>query len=121
MIIGKGNKQRPANSSLTRMQRIYLREWLEIRGSDPGALFCYITRGGSPATTGSSFIAQSAALDLEEPYSRGEARSRGIKPLTWHDFRRTVISDIIGDSKQGGLVEAQKIAGAQLGGHNRQI
>ena len=45
MIIGKGYKQRPAKLILDQNVAIYLREWLEMRGSAPGALFCYITRG----------------------------------------------------------------------------
>ena len=50
-------------------------------------------------------------LILKNPIAGANRAAEAIKPLTWHDFRRTVISDIIADSKQGGLVEAQKIAG----------
>ena len=44
MIIGKGNKQCLAKLILDQNAGIYLREWLELRGSASGALFCYITR-----------------------------------------------------------------------------
>lgn len=111
MIIGKGNKQRPAKLILDQNAAIYLREWLEIRGSDPGALFCYITRGDHLRRLDRHLSPRALHLILKNRIAGANRAAEVIKPLTWHDFRRTVISDIIADSKQGGLVEAQKIAG----------
>ena len=110
-IIGKGNKQRPAKLILDQNAVIYLREWLEIRGSAPGALFCYITRGDHLRRLEHHLSPRALHLILKNRIAGANRAAEAIKPLTWHDFRRTVISDIISDSKQGGLVEAQKIAG----------
>jgi site-specific recombinase XerD len=115
MIIGKGNKQRPAKLILDQNEAIYLREWLELRGSAPGALFCYITRGDHLRRLESHLSPRALHLILKNRLAGANRSAEVIKPLTWHDFRRTVISDIIADSKQGGLVEAQKIAGHSSG------
>jgi site-specific recombinase XerD len=111
MIIGKGNKQRPAKLILDQNAATYLREWLEVRGSAPGALFCYITRGDHLRRLDQHLSPRALHLVLKSRIAEANRAAEVIKPLTWHDFRRTVISDIIADSKQGGLVEAQKIAG----------
>jgi site-specific recombinase XerD len=111
MIIGKGNKQRPAKLILDQNAGIYLREWLEMRSSTPGALFCYITRGDHLRRLDRHLSPRALHLILKNRIAGANRAAELIKPLTWHDFRRTVISDIIADSKQGGLVEAQKIAG----------
>ena len=111
MIIGKGNKQRPAKLVLDQNAAIYLREWLEVRGSAPGALFCYITRGDHLRRLDHNLSPRALHLILKNRIAGANRAAEAIKPLTWHDFRRTVISDIIADSKQGWLVEAQKIAG----------
>ena len=111
MIIGKGNKQRPAKLILEQNAAMYLREWLEIRGSASGALFCYITRGDHLRRLDHHLSPRALHLILKNRLADANRAAEVIKPLTWHDFRRTVISDIIADSKQGGLVEAQKIAG----------
>jgi site-specific recombinase XerD len=111
MIIGKGNKQRPAKLILDQNAAIYLREWLEMRGNALGALFCYITRGDHLRRLDQHLSPRALHLILKNRLAEANRVSEAIKPLTWHDFRRTVISDIIADSKQGGLVEAQKIAG----------
>jgi site-specific recombinase XerD len=111
MIIGKGNKQRPAKLVLDQNAAIYLREWLDVRGSTPGTLFCYITRGDHLRRLDQHLSPRALHLILKIRLAEANRVTDTIKPLTWHDFRRTVISDIIADSKQGGLVEAQKIAG----------
>jgi site-specific recombinase XerC len=111
MIIGKGNKQRPAKLILDQNAGIYLREWLELRGDAPGALFCYISRGDHLRRLDRHLSPRALHLILKNRIAGANHAAELIKPLTWHDFRRTVISDIIADSKQGGLVEAQKIAG----------
>jgi site-specific recombinase XerC len=111
MIIGKGNKQRPAKLVLDLNAAIYLREGLEIRGTVPGTLFFYITRGDHLRRLDRHLSPRALHLILKNRIADANRAAEVIKPLTWHDFRRTVISDIIADSKQGSLVEAQKIAG----------
>jgi site-specific recombinase XerD len=101
LIRGKVDKVRPmyildgAFSALS--------DWLAVRGNDPGPLFCAIGKGSK--------------IHPERPLS-GEAmrlilddriRQTGVKPLTWHDFRRTFAENLLDGGND--LVTVQKMMG----------
>jgi site-specific recombinase XerC len=113
-IIGKGNKQRPVPLKLTGNAARHLRDWLNVRGNAPGAVFCRLSpRGGHPLhlhknlTPRALHMILASRLEETRQVDRSEHRPE-LADTTWHDFRRTVISDIIA---QGDIVLAQKIAG----------
>lgn len=84
---GKGNKARqiPVNDGALDA----LRDWLTVRGEDPGPLFVAINRGGRLAL-GESMTAQAIYNALAK---RG--RQAGLRTFSPHDFRRTFAGDLL--------------------------
>ena len=82
---GKGDKDRmvPIHNGAT----AYLDDWLAIRGEDPGPMFYAIRKDGA-LLLGQGLTGQALAYILEK-----RARQAAIKPLTWHDFRRTFATE----------------------------
>jgi site-specific recombinase XerD len=109
-IIGKGNKERPVKPVLLGGAARDLQEWLLLRGGTRGALFCYITRAGNSPGAKGVISRKEVHLTTDALVKILEKRRReaGLEPLSWHDFRRTYISDLI---NQYDLVTAQKIIG----------
>jgi len=87
VILGKGNKQREAFLAPGSMAALF--DWLEIRGREPGPLFCPIRKGGILATD--RHLALSAVSYIIE-HRRALA---GVAHLTPHDFRRTLAGDML--------------------------
>jgi integrase/recombinase XerD len=85
-IIGKGNKQRKvhANGPL----RDALRAWLALRGDAPGPLFYAATPGGAIIDGRRLSYSGLQAAVLER------ARQAGVKDVSMHDFRRSLVSDL---------------------------
>lgn len=86
-IKGKRNKQRelPANTTVATA----IDDWLRIRGSQPGPLFCPINKSGALNT--------SHRLSAQSIYNiviRRGAQA-GVKDLSPHDFRRTFVGDLL--------------------------
>jgi len=109
-IIGKGNKERPVKPVLVGGAAQYLYEWLLLRGAVQGALFCYITRPSKRSDAKGVISRKDAHLTPDALVKVLEKRrlQAGLEHLSWHDFRRTYISDLI---NQYDLVTAQKIIG----------
>jgi len=109
-IIGKGNKERPVKPVLVGGAAQYLYEWLLLRGAVQGALFCYITRPSKRSSTKGIISRKDTYLTPDALVKVLEKRrlQAGLEHLSWHDFRRTYISDLI---NQYDLVTAQKIIG----------
>jgi len=109
-IIGKGNKERPVKPVLVGGAAQFLREWLLVRGESRGALFCYITRPSKRSGANGIISRKETHLTTDALVKILEKRCRqaGLEHLSWHDFRRTYISDLI---NQYDLVTAQKIIG----------
>jgi site-specific recombinase XerD len=109
-IIGKGNKERPVKPVLVGGAAQYLHEWLLLRGSTHGALFCYITRPSKRSGAKGVISRKETHLTTDALVKILEKRQlqAGLEHLSWHDFRRTYISDLI---NQYDLVTAQKIVG----------
>lgn len=79
-----------------------LSAWLEIRGTEPGALFHPVTKGGRIERRAMSPQAVRNACARR-------AASAGIKHFTPHDLRRTFVSDLLDAGADVGSV--QKLAG----------
>lgn len=109
-IIGKGNKERPVRPVLVGGAAQFLHEWLLLRGDTRGALFCYITRPSKRSGAKGVISRKETHLTTDALVKILEKRRQqaGLEHLSWHDFRRTYISDLI---NQYDLVTAQKIIG----------
>ena len=109
-IIGKGNKERPVKPVLVGGAAQFLHEWLLLRGDTRGALFCYITRPSKSSDSKGVISRKETHLTTDALVKILEKRrlQAGLEHLSWHDFRRTYISDLI---NQYDLVTAQKIIG----------
>ena len=109
-IIGKGNKERPVKPVLVGGAAQYLHKWLLLRGVANGALFCYITRPSKDSGVKGVISRKVSHLTPDALVKILEKRrlKAGLEHLSWHDFRRTYISDLI---NQYDLVTAQKIIG----------
>ncbi|MBO3732208.1 tyrosine-type recombinase/integrase [Glycomyces niveus] len=90
-IVGKGNKERAVY--VTEAAQARLDRWTQIRGNDPGALFCPINKAGRLRRTGthlSGMTGQAIAdLLMKRLVEAGQRRH------TPHDFRRTFIGELL--------------------------
>lgn len=84
---GKGRKDRTAYATHGTLEA--LRDWLRERGTESGALFHPINKGGR-IQYGMSMTAQAVYKMLEK---RGA--QAGLKTFTPHDFRRTFVGDLL--------------------------
>lgn len=85
-ILGKGNKERLTyidNGALDAMK-----DWISIRGSNPGPLFYPISRGGEVI---SRRLTNQAIYNLLQK----RAKLAGVKAFSPHDLRRTFISNML--------------------------
>lgn len=100
-VTGKGDKTRIVN--ICNGAHAALVAWLGVRGDDPGPLFYAIHRGGH-VQHGAGLSTEALAQMLAK-----RAKAAGItKPLTWHDFRRTVAGELL---EATDIVTVQKILG----------
>ena len=96
-VRGKGRKARPVY--LDNGGADALRDWLTVRGDDPGPLFWAGRRGGH-LTRGQGITGQSIYEMLKR-----RAEAAGIRDLGTHDLRRTTASDLLD------LTDAVTVAG----------
>lgn len=86
IVRGKGNKDRevyfPDNT------RIYIENWLKIRGSADGPLLLRIEKGNTISRK--RLTAQAILYILEK-----RAKDAGLEHFSPHDFRRTCIGDLL--------------------------
>ncbi|MBN2386466.1 MAG: tyrosine-type recombinase/integrase [Anaerolineales bacterium] len=96
-IIGKGRKERPVTPTVVGESARHLQDWLSIRGKSPGALFCYITRAGPKTSSKGNLLRLDKHLSTRAMAKILLKRQQqaGLDHLTWHDFRRTYVSDMI--------------------------
>ncbi len=99
IIRGKGRKDRIVyidNGALHAMK-----DWLQVRGNQPGPLFCPVNKGG---------IIEIRSLTSQAVYNmlRKRAKQAGVESFSPHDMRRTVASELI-EKKEAGT--AQKFLG----------
>ena len=103
-IIGKGNRQRPVNPKLVGNAARYLKDWLAVRCEAPGAFFCFISYRGNQRRLDKNLTPKTLHSILKNRVARA-----GPPLTTWHDFRRTILSDVIARS---GFTTAQHLAGS---------
>lgn len=87
LVRGKGRKQRRVPLANTALDLVL--EWLQLRGDDPGFLFCAMRRGDHiyPARR----LTPSGVYDM----LKRRATAAGIDTLSPHDFRRTFASNLL--------------------------
>ena len=100
-VIGKGNKANTAY--LWHETYTALNAWLDIRGDEPGHVFCPINKSGAPLIT-SGLSGEALRNILNKRIAQA-----GIDHLTWHDFRRTLTGDLL--NAKNDLVTVQKLLG----------
>ena len=81
----------------------YLKDWLTVRGDAPGALFCFISYRGNLRRLDQNLSPKTLHSILKQRVDQA-----GFPPTIWHDFRQTILSDVIARS---GLTTAQHLAG----------
>ena len=86
-IIGKRNKERTVYA--TGNACLALRDWLALRGTCPGAIFCMIRKGGEILP---DHQISPTALDK---ILRKRSEEAGVKDCDWHDLRRSVASNLL--------------------------
>ena len=99
-VMGKGNKERSA--PITQGAADALQDWLDVRGTHPGALFHPITKGGSIERR---HMTAQAIYDVLAK----RAQEAGITNLSPHDFRRTFVSDLLDAGAD--IATVQRLAG----------
>jgi integrase/recombinase XerD len=102
LIRGKGNKQR--NLPLIAVACAALADWLRVRGSRPGALFCPINKSGK-------VLVRSTCLSPQSVYNMviKRAQQAGVKDISTHDFRRTFVGNLLDAGAD--ISTAQKLVG----------
>ena len=87
LVRGKGNKQREVYVS--KGAAAALLAWVNTRGRDGGALFCYVTRGNR-IVHGHHISTVAATKILKK-----RQKASGVSKVGWHDLRRTVAGDLM--------------------------
>lgn len=105
---GKGNKERICYTAAG--ERHLLAAWLQARaqaGAPPalGPLFLPMVKGGKISKTSLKHLDSRSVLDIAQK----RARQAGVKHLTPHDFRRTMIGDLLDAGAD--IATVQKLAG----------
>jgi site-specific recombinase XerD len=100
ILHGKGNKQRIVYVKNGAARA--LAAWLECRGTEPGALFMPVNKGGK--------IDPSAMTD-QAVYNmlKKRAEQAGLSKFSPHDFRRTFVGDLL--DRGADIVTVQHLAG----------
>ncbi|MBE3037656.1 MAG: site-specific integrase [Chloroflexi bacterium] len=90
VLHAKRNKQRTAY--LVNGSRAAMADWLELRGSEPGPLFCPINKGGKLIINMAvGWLTDQAIYNVLQK----RAREAGVQDLSPHDMRRAFISDLL--------------------------
>ncbi len=86
VISGKGHKERIVwcNDG----SKDALDDWLSVRGSDEGPLFCRIRKGGQ-------ILLSRLTTQAIYHVSQERARKTGVKAFSPHDLRRTFVGDLL--------------------------
>jgi integrase/recombinase XerC len=100
-VMGKGGKRRKVYINDGALSGIT--DWLSFRGSEPGALFVAVNKGGK--ITGGRLSGEA----LRKMLDKRSQEAQLSKPVTWHDFRRTFAGNLW-DAKIDG-VTIQKLMG----------
>lgn len=100
-VHGKGGKERLSHIFDGALDA--LTAWLALRGDTPGAIFCPVRKGGH-LVPGATMTTQALADVLEK-----RQKQAAVKPLTWHDLRRSFAGDLLGNGVD--VATVQKLMG----------
>ena len=100
-VQGKGGKERLSHIFDGALDAITA--WLALRGATPGPLFNPIRKGGH-LVPGATMTTQALADVLEK-----RQKQAAVKPLTWHDLRRSFAGDLLGNGVD--VATVQKLMG----------
>ncbi|HEX8861439.1 MAG TPA: site-specific integrase [Actinomycetes bacterium] len=89
-IDGKGRKER--ESVLAPWCRSPLEHYLKVRGTLEGSLFSVLRRNGKVANPPARITLSGMQLILEKRIAE-----HSLQPFTWHDLRRSLVSDLLDD------------------------
>lgn len=100
VLEAKGNKDRVAYAGRDALFAVAL--WIRLRGEQPGALFCPVTKAGR---------IELRAMSAQAIYNMCAKRAEqaGIKHFSPHDMRRTFISELL--DRGADLVKVQRLVG----------
>lgn len=100
VIHGKGNKERTAYIESGALAA--LDDWLHVRGQNPGALLCPVSKSGE---------IERRALTPQAIYNAlaKRAEQANVKNISPHDLRRTFVSDLLDAGAD--IATVQKMAG----------
>lgn len=107
-VLGKGNRERRV--FLEPGAQAALADWLELRGEEPGALFCRISKGGRLALPNPPLPVQALSTQAVYDVVRKRARAAGLEErVSPHDFRRTLLTHLLQRGRD--VFTVQAIAG----------
>lgn len=86
-LIGKRNKERLIY--VTGSARPVLRDWLALRGTESGPLFCRIRKDGV------IYFNKGLTPTALDRILRKRAKRAGVADVDWHDLRRTTASNLL--------------------------
>ena len=89
---GKGRKPRPV--SLPASAFPALKDWLEVRGSEPGPLFCAVLKNGRLVREPQGQL-RGLSGSAVWAICKERGRKAGIQPPAPHDLRRTWTGDLL--------------------------
>lgn len=103
ITVKHGKRQKVRTVALFGGARDYMRDWLEVRGDEPGPLFLAILKSGRVQAQGIGTRAMQKILDKR-------AAEAGIPEATgWHDARRTLAGNLLDQGTD--IATVQKILG----------
>jgi site-specific recombinase XerD len=102
LLVRKGKRGKSRKVYLPLSALFFVEKWLSIRGSEPGALFCRIRKGGR------LHLGRMHPDAIWRLFQK-RARVAGLESFSPHDFRRTFCSDLLDAGVD--LVTVQKLAG----------
>lgn len=102
LTIRRGKGRKPRICYATNGAADALADWLQVRGLEPGALFCPVTQTGQ-------IVYRHMIGHAFHVICAKRARQAGVKQFTPHDGRRTFISDLLDAGADISLV--QRLAG----------
>jgi integrase len=103
---GKGRKPRPVSLPVSGLPA--LQDWLEVRGSEPGPLFCAVLKNGRLVRDPQAQL-QGLSGSAVWTICQERGRKAGIQPPAPHDLRRTWTGDLL--EAGADLATVQKMAG----------
>lgn len=86
-VVGKRNKERTGYIGAGALEA--LRDWMTVRGDQPGPIFCAISKAGVLRHE-----KQLSTVTINRMLEK-RADQAGIRDITPHDFRRTFISEML--------------------------